>query len=260
MNNNNELPKIGKKGTVLGLVLCFVAMITLVGAYNFSQYRSNVQEQIAQNEVLDELELEQLEIIDTPAEEANTSNIINEETTMEEETNLLTENTLDILDEEVASVDEVTQETSTTNESVVNQVLFNDDGSIMWPISGDVILNYSMDESIYFETLNQYKRNPAMIIAGEVGTEVLAAERGIVASVDNFAETGNTVTLDMGNGYTAIYGQLEEIKVTEGNLVEKGQIMGVLAEPSKYYSLEGSNLYFQMLKDGEPVNPLEYLE
>ncbi|MFI3173318.1 MAG: M23 family metallopeptidase [Eubacteriales bacterium] len=257
MNNNNELPKIGKKGTVAGLVLCFVAMITLVGAYNFSQFQSNVDDQIAQNDTVDEVELEQAEIIDAQVEEANTNNIINEDSALQEE--IISEKTT-VEEAKTTITEEVIQETTTTNESIANQVLFSADGTIIWPITGDVLMKYSMDESIYFETLNQYKRNPAMIIAGEVGTEVLAAERGIVASVDYFAETGNTVTLDMGNGYTAIYGQLDEIKVSEGSLVEKGQIMGVLTEPSKYYSIEGCNLYFQMLKDGEPIDPLEYLE
>jgi len=33
-----------------------------------------------------------------------------------------------------------------------------------------------------------------------------------------------------------------------------------VGEPTKYYTLEGSNLYFQLLKDDDPVNPMDFLE
>ena len=125
---------------------------------------------------------------------------------------------------------------------------------------GNVLMNYSMDQTIYFSTLDQYKYNPALIIGGEVGTEVTASARGIVKSVEVNAQTGNTVTMDLGNGYEAVYGQLKEVPVQEGNYVEQGELVGYLSEPTKYYSVEGCNLYFQLLKDGEPVNPMEYMD
>ena len=45
-----------------------------------------------------------------------------------------------------------------------------------------------------------------------------------------------------------------------GDRVSRGDLLGFVSEPTKYYSVEGSNLYFQMLKDGEPVNPMDYLQ
>jgi len=49
-----------------------------------------------------------------------------------------------------------------------------------------------------------------------------------------------------------------DIQVTEGAYVNVGQVLGAVAAPSRYYSLEGTNLYFAMTKDGEPVNPETY--
>ena len=137
---------------------------------------------------------------------------------------------------------------------------FSEEDTLLWPVDGNVIMNYSMDQTIYFSTLDQYKYNPALIIGGEVGTEVTASARGIVKSVEVNAQTGNTVTMDLGNGYEAVYGQLKEVPVQEGNYVEQGELVGYLSEPTKYYSVEGCNLYFQLLKDGEPVNPMEYMD
>jgi septal ring factor EnvC (AmiA/AmiB activator) len=72
--------------------------------------------------------------------------------------------------------------------------------------------------------------------------------------------TGCTVTENLGDGFEAVYGQLKELNFSVGDEVEGGQVIGYVSEPTKYYSVEGSNVYFELLKDGEPVNPLEYFD
>ena len=39
-----------------------------------------------------------------------------------------------------------------------------------------------------------------------------------------------------------------------------GDIVGKVAKPTIYYSVEGSNVYFKLTKDGQPVNPLSRME
>lgn len=127
-------------------------------------------------------------------------------------------------------------------------------------MAGTVLMDYSMDSSIFFKTLNQYKYNPALVISSEVGNQVLAAAKGIVSDISVNEEIGTTVTLDLGNNFQLKYGQLKELAVNEGDVVEKGTLLGYVSEPTKYYCMEGSNLYFAMTKDGEPVDPVLYLE
>ena len=131
---------------------------------------------------------------------------------------------------------------------------------LSWPVSGNVILDFSMDHTIYFPTLKQYKYNPAIVISSETGTAVEAAADGKVTSIQVNEETGTTVTVDMGNGYTAIYGQLKEVPVKEGSVVYRHEVLGYISEPAKYYTVEGSNLYFEVQKDGVPIDPLDCLE
>ena len=101
--------------------------------------------------------------------------------------------------------------------------------------------------------------NPALIIAGAVNDRVVAASDGQVIGVDTTAETGQTVTIGLGDSYQAIYGQLKELEVSAGDYVSQGDTIGYLAEPTKYYSVEGANLYFAMTKEGKPVNPMDYI-
>lgn len=143
------------------------------------------------------------------------------------------------------------------NTKAMENLSFKADEGLLWPVNGNVIMNYSMDHTIYFATLMQYKCNPAIIIDAEVGTEVKAAATGIVSSIDtDNEETGLTVTVNIGDGYSVVYGQLDNVSLEVGDMVNEGDIIGTVSEPTKYYTLEGSNLYFQVLENEQTVNPM----
>lgn len=243
------MSKLEKKISV-GLVVCFVAMIAVVGAITFNQYGANEeQEKLAEAEH------------DLPngdgSQESDSTQMTNTE-------HIQAEIQKQIELEGYDTGKEIVQSAPETEPEVVAEVqsealVFSPSDTLQWPIEGNVILNYSMEQSIYFSTLDQYKYNPAIVISGNVGDEVRAAGTGKVTSVKEDAQTGMTVTMDIGSGYELIIGQLDGVRVEEGQTVNKGELIGYVAEPSKYYVVEGPNVYFQMLKDGEPVNPLEYM-
>lgn len=137
---------------------------------------------------------------------------------------------------------------------------FKEEDNLVWPIVGDVLINYSMDQTVFFPTLQQYKYNPAIVIAANQGENITAAADGRVTSVSYDPTIGNMVVMDLGNGYELTYGQLENITVSEGSYVTVGDGIGTVASPTKYYSVEGTNVYFKLTKDGEPVNPMTKLQ
>ena len=132
---------------------------------------------------------------------------------------------------------------------------FSMEQGLIRPVDGEVLMHYSMDSSVYFATLDQYKYNPAVLFGAPEDAPVSACAQGLVLSVFSNEEIGNAVTLDLGNGYQATYGQLKDIQVSEGSLIEAGTLLGYVAAPTKYYSLEGSNLYFALTCNNTPVNP-----
>jgi len=147
------------------------------------------------------------------------------------------------------------KEASSQNAVVEKSLSFTEADGLLRPVSGEILMNYSMDASVYFETLAQYKYNPAVIFSATEGTAVNACAAGKVINVYEDAQIGKAVTLDLGNGYQATYGQLKDVNVSVDSYVEEGDLIGAVAAPTKYYTLEGSNLYFQLTKDGTPVNP-----
>ena len=148
------------------------------------------------------------------------------------------------------------KETGTQSETLH----FSPEDGMLWPLEGNVLVNYSMDSTVYFATLDQYKYNPAVIIEGDVNSKVYSVAKGQVTDISSNEVTGCTMTVDLGDGYQAIYGQLKEPKFAVGDYVESGHVLGFVAEPTKYFSVEGSNLYFALQKDGEPVDPVQYFE
>ncbi len=246
---NNEKPSLKRKGAAVGIVICFVAAIVMVGAFTFNNYnKKTAGEQLAKTEestiTEDESRTTNTNDIVLPKAEGNTSDA---ETEAQSET--------EAEDSQNAEDNSAAPTTGSTA-----QVYFGEDSLLEWPASGAVVLGYSMDKTVYFSTLEQYKYNPAMIISGEVGEMIGASAAGIVTNIEETAQTGQTVTLDMGNGYSAIYGQLTDVPLAVGDYVDQGQTVGYLANPTKYYSVEGPNLYFEVTKDGAPVDPTLFME
>lgn len=137
---------------------------------------------------------------------------------------------------------------------------FQEKDNLSWPVAGNVLINYSMDKTVYFPTLRQYRYSPAIVIAASEGENITASADGKVTSVFEDAQIGHAVTVDIGNGYELTYGQLGDISVMQGDVVSEGDVIGTVAAPTKYYSIEGANIYFKLTKDGSPVNPLSCLE
>ncbi len=54
------------------------------------------------------------------------------------------------------------------------------ESTLAWPASGATLLSFSMDHTVYFPTLEQYKYNPALIIGGTQGEVIHAAAAGVV--------------------------------------------------------------------------------
>ena len=271
-----------QKSFLIVLCLCMLSVSGVIGVY---QYRKGQNQEAEPETPQQSAQTEETRETKPEKEAANSEGTVAQADTEEnlDEAKIETEEDIyEIGEAELAQAEETeedaaseeTEETAVQSEeaeeepseeeeadtSETEQFAFADDSRLIWPVDGDVILNYSMDKSIYFSTLNQYKYHPAIVISAEVGSEVRCAARGEVADISVNEETGTTLTMDIGSGYQAIYGQLKEVTVEEGDTVESGTVIGYVSEPTKYYTLEGSNLYFQLLKNREPVNPMDYME
>lgn len=142
---------------------------------------------------------------------------------------------------------------------IAEQLNFDRSAGLLWPVSGQVVIPYSPDHGVYYYTLDQFGTSDAMVLSAAAGTEVKAAAKGVVTSIDENYRTGTTVTLALGNNTSLVYGQLEVENLQEGDVVEAGECIGTVAEPTRYFVVEGPNLYFQVMEGETSVNPEELL-
>ena len=141
----------------------------------------------------------------------------------------------------------------------VSNLSFNQEKGIMWPVNGEIIMNYSPDSVVYYKSLGAYKTNPAVVIAAAEGSNVCSGTDAVVTDIGENEEIGKYVITSIGDGYKIIYGQLDNIQVKQSAKLKEGEIIGTIAAPTKYYIEEGSNLYLKMMCESQPVDPLIFL-
>ena len=131
--------------------------------------------------------------------------------------------------------------------------------SFVSPVSGTVSQSYSDSALVWNSTLGQYEVHLGVDFTGE-DLSVLASEAGTVSDIVNDPLDGVCVVIDHADGYQTRYCSLDEnVQVAKGDTVEKGQIIGNMAATRGSESLAGNHLHFEMLKDGELIDPLGVL-
>lgn len=278
MVKRNLFNFIRNKGFYLAIGICALAIVAVAGLVN---YQSGLQdEQLAENaagfEDVPEGEAEDVnEVADNRTEDNDYDmdytegynadevqdilNDLQEQAASDESADAVAANSGEVSGSEGSSgaQDENTAGADTVENTSAG---FDESQKMSWPVQGDILLDYSMDTTVYYKTLDQYKCNPGVLIATDTNTPVNAAFEGTVASITNDAALGTVVVIDMGNGYQASYGQLKDIAVNVGDTVEKGETIGMIAQPTKYFGEEGSHLFFALTKDGTPTDPKPYME
>lgn len=226
-----------------------------------------IENQMADAEVTEEVQETILDgDMDVPMDMWNTEDAAKEEepsTEGEKSSEEVAQNT-ELQDTESQEVEIPQAEEAMSDQTVAFEPLeglsFEGMEEVSMPVLGNTILPFSMDTTIYFKTLGTYRCNPGMLLQAPVGTDVASIWHGQVTGIDESREYGTTVTVDLGSGYKAVYGQLQNVNVTLGDEVWKDTILGSVAEPTAYYEKEGSHLYFAMTKDEQPLNPMEVLQ
>lgn len=94
-------------------------------------------------------------------------------------------------------------------------------------------------------------------LAGPSGQPVYATGDGVVESTQiNFSGYGNVVVIDHGFGYKTRYAHLKEIKVTEGQVVIRGDRIGTLGNSGLS---TGPHLHYEVIYRGRQINPWNFL-
>ncbi len=152
----------------------------------------------------------------------------------------------------------VDKDSGVGNSSSDKPVVNTPEGMVM-PLETVSVVN---DYGFYHNTtLNKYYEHQGVDFTAEVGTEVLAAEAGVVESIyRDDVLTGTEIVIDHGNGLKTVYRFVTAAEdLTVGARVEKGEVIAVVAEATGEEYKDGAHLHFEVKKDGKQVDPATYL-
>ena len=120
----------------------------------------------------------------------------------------------------------------------------------MWPVKGDVLLTFGPQTA-------KGQNNDGINIAAPKGTHIHAVESGTVAYVGNELKGfGNLVLIKHADGWVSAYAHADQILVKKGQTITKGQEIGTVGQTG---SVTQSQLHFELRRQGEAVDPEEYL-
>lgn len=129
-----------------------------------------------------------------------------------------------------------------------------DIGKLDWPVDGPIVHKFGPERLASGAVI----RWNGIAIGAAAGTAVKAVEGGAVERVQSFGTYGLTVILAHGNGYRSLYMYLNEAKVTIGDKVIKGQVIGTVGGEN---SDEGPHLQFEIRGErGIPLDPTDWLK
>jgi murein DD-endopeptidase MepM/ murein hydrolase activator NlpD len=127
-------------------------------------------------------------------------------------------------------------------------------GKFLWPVPGRVQSGFGNRRHPIFGGIRFHS---GIDIVASYGTLVKAADGGQVVQAGYFGGYGNSVMVYHGGGFATWYAHLSSINVSVGQMVDRGQVIGLVG--STGWST-GPHLHFEVRINGNPQNPLAYLQ
>ncbi len=123
----------------------------------------------------------------------------------------------------------------------------------IWPVKGFITdgFGYRIDP---FTGKRAFHKG--IDISARRGTPIIAPADGIVTKAGKTKGYGNSVVISHQNNITTRYGHLKDIFVKKGQRVKRGDVIGTVGNTGRS---TGPHLHFEILVNGKPVNPKDYI-
>jgi septal ring factor EnvC (AmiA/AmiB activator) len=150
-------------------------------------------------------------------------------------------------------MDEMSRKTA-TGSSPVRSGFERVRGRLDYPVRGEVVAGFGKTRHPEFSS-ELFRKG--IDIEAPLGEEIRAVEGGRVVFADRFSGYGKMMIIDHGERYYTVYAHLADVLKKTGEGVQKGEPIGLVGDSD---SLSGARLYFEIRKDGKPVDPLPWFK
>ena len=195
----------------------------------------------------------------------NTTNTLTDNTTTDTNSNTSTDTNTNSDNTTSNVLTNSSSNTNTSTEEPVNEenevTETNKEITFIKPVEGEIICEFAKDNLIYSETLKEWITHTAIDIKADKTSVIKSAAAGIVKSIVNDPRYGLTAVIEHDDGYETVYSNLLTAEfVVEGEEIEQGQTIGTAGNTAAFESSMESHLHFELLKDGEYLDPTIYLK
>lgn len=162
----------------------------------------------------------------------------------------------------VPSVSDEAAAAAAEEEPEVQEVWLEDapEAVTVWPVQGEIERAHDLERLHYDVTLRDWRTHEGVDILAPLGETVFAACGGVVQEVRQDDLLGTVVTVDHGDGTSALYANLAALPaVNVGDAVSAGDVIGAVGTTALCEIGQGTHLHFAMYLDGAGVDPLDYL-
>ncbi len=128
------------------------------------------------------------------------------------------------------------------------------------PVQGGITKDYSAEELIYSDTMQDWRVHEGIDFGAEEKTEVKAVADGTVEEVSQDGLFGACLILSHPDGIQTFYGNLEEDSMPAvGTQVKTGETIGKVGKTATVEINDKPHLHFEVRKDGKSVNPHDFM-
>ena len=100
------------------------------------------------------------------------------------------------------------------------------------------------------------KYHPGLDLAADYETPYVSAASGKVYYIGESDVFGKYVIIEHKKGYMTKYSHSSKILVTEGEVVKKGQLIGLIGKTG---ATSGAHLHYEILKNGKNIDPVKFI-
>ena len=137
----------------------------------------------------------------------------------------------------------------------------NDEFNPEFKDEAKVLNDYTGEKLVKSKTMGDWRTHVGIDIKKDIGESVCAVDAGIVEKVYDDDLFGKTVVISHLGGFSTKYSNLDkDIAINEGDEIKKGQEIGKIGNSALCEKNEAPHLHFELLKDGEQVNPKDYIK
>lgn len=239
MKNFFSKLKLTGKGFAAAVCVCLLA-VGGAGIYSYTKVADRLNEQlISQNKNTSS---------DSAADKSSDDAQVNAEQTSVEKPEETT-----AAAEEAKDADVTVTEAAEKTENAAAQTMVR-------PLNGEILNEFSGGELVKSATLNVWKTHDGVDIAGNLNEKVKSMTSGTVTKVYEDQMLGACVIIDHGSGLEGYYCNLsKDIPVVEGQTVSAGTIIGTVGDTAEGEIKEASHLHFGLKKNGEWIDPIEFI-